>query len=261
MENKLDEKKNISPNKIIIPLSDKESGILDDFIQTNDKNCLEIFTCAICHCLAWDPICCSKCDKAFCRTCRKRYGENKICPFKCDSYTFREITRNEKDYLNKISIKCTNIDCSKFFPYCNYKNHLEKCKFRKYHCKNDLCTVEGYINEMMAHSKNCNFRKLNCPKCQQKVKICDMDVHTKKECSENMINCKLCGLKMKRGVFLKEHNSKNNDNPKCLKTQLENATKSYKEEISRKNKVINEFKNRNKDLMKKNEQYEKEKNN
>ena len=91
----MEKKINISPNKIKIPVSENE-GIHDDYIQTNDKECLDIFTCSICSCLAWDPVSCSQCDKIFCLSCRLKYGENKICPFKCNSYNIREMTRNEK---------------------------------------------------------------------------------------------------------------------------------------------------------------------
>jgi hypothetical protein len=100
------DKRLLSPNKINLPITVNENGILDEYIQSDDKNCLEVFTCAICTCLAWDPVFCFKCDKPFCRACITKYGKNKKCPFKCDSSTFREITRNEKNYLNKIKIKC-----------------------------------------------------------------------------------------------------------------------------------------------------------
>ena len=246
-----------SPNKIKIPLSDNENGISDEYIQTNDKNCQEIFTCAICSCLAWEPVCCSKCDKIFCRSCRLKYGENKICPFKCESYTFREITRNEKDYLNKISIKCSNQGCSEYIPYINYKNHLEKCQFRRYHCKNEPCLTEGYLNEIREHSKICNYRRIICQKCKLKVKYCEMKIHPNEQCPETIVKCKYCGVKMKRGIYLKEHSSKNNSNPNCLKTQMENLLNT----IDKKNNEITELKNRIKELQQKNEKSENENNN
>ena len=54
MEISKNEKRLLSPNKIVLPIGTEENGILDEYIQTNDKNCLEIFTCSICSCLAWD---------------------------------------------------------------------------------------------------------------------------------------------------------------------------------------------------------------
>lgn len=259
MENKIKEK-NFSPNKINIPLSNNESGILDEYIKTNDQNCLDIFTCSICDCLAWDPICCPQCDKIFCRACRLKYGENKICPFKCKSYTFREITRNEKNYLNKINIRCTNVDCSKYIPYLDYKNHLEKCDFRKYHCKNDPCKKEGFLIDMTSHSQICRYRRIICFKCNQKIKYHEKDMHDKRECPEIIVQCEKCKLEMKKGIYLIEHASENNDNPNCLKRQLLNLTKLYNEDMNKNKNEINGLKDKVKELEEKNKKYQNENN-
>ena len=255
----MDKKINISPNKINIPKSENE-GIFDDYIQTTDKECLETFTCQICSCLAWDPVSCPQCDKIFCRSCRLKYGDNKICPFKCNTYNIREMTRNEKGYLNRISIKCTNFGCSKYIPYSEYKSHLEKCEFKKYHCKNKSCKAEGLFSEMKTHSALCKYRTIPCKKCRQEVIISEMKMHERKECPEIITTCRLCGLKMKRGIYVKEHKSVNNDNANCLKRQLENLSKLYKEEQERRNQEINELKEQIKDLRQKNEKYEIENN-
>ena len=207
------EKKYISPNKIILPLSDNKNGILDEYIQTDDKNCLEIFTCSICQCLVWDPVCCSSCDKPFCRSCRFQYGEKKKCPFKCDTYNLREITRNEKDYLNKISIKCTNKG-----PY----------------------------------------RKIVCQKCKKYVRFCENDLHQKTLCPENIIKCKFCHSSMKRGVYLEEHQSKDNSNPNCLKIQIENIKAFYERKLSEKRTLINNLNNKINILEKKKNHYKNE---
>ena len=244
-------KRLISPNKIVLPIKQNENGILEEYIQTNDKNCLEVFTCAICTCLAWDPLCCSKCDKPFCRGCLTKYGKNKKCPFQCDSNSFREMTRNEKNYINKIKIKCTNVGCSKFIPYSEYVNHLEKCQLRKYHCKNQSCKEEGYRNEMINHSKNCQFRIVECPNCKQNFKYIEIKTHQQEYCPEIFVKCQLCGISMKRGIYIKDHKSENNENVKCLKLQVENWTKLYNENINEKNKEISDLKNKLKELEKK----------
>ena len=252
------EKKNISPNKIILPLSENRSGILDEYIQTDDKNCQEIFTCSICQCLVWDPVCCFSCDKPFCRSCRFQYGEKKQCPFKCDTYNLREVTRNEKDYLNKISIKCTNNGCLKYIKYYDYKNHLEKCEFRKYHCNNEPCKEEGFFNDMVRHSENCPYRKIVCQKCKKYVKYCENDMHQKTLCPENIIKCKYCHSSMKRRVYLEEHQSKNNSNPNCLKKQIENIKDFYERKLSEKRTIINNLNNKINILEKKKNHYKKE---
>jgi hypothetical protein len=90
------DKRLLSPNKINLPITVNENGILDEYIQSDDKNCLEVFTCAICTCLAWDPVFCFKCDKPFCRACITKYGKNKKCPFKCDSALFAKSPETKK---------------------------------------------------------------------------------------------------------------------------------------------------------------------
>ena len=239
-------------------MSDNENGILDDYIQTDDTNCQETFTCSICQCLVWDPVFCSSCDKPFCRVCRFQYGVNKKCPFKCDTFNLREITRNERDYLNKIRIKCTNNECSKYIKYFDYKTHLEKCEFRKYHCKNEPCKEEGFINDMVKHSPLCPYRKVVCTRCKGKVIFYDFDIHKRCLCPENIIKCKYCNSSMKRGIYLKEHQSKNNDNPNCLKKQIENLKRTYEVKIREKNILINNLKDKISILEREKSQYQKE---
>ena len=255
------EKRLISPNKLVFPITSNENGILDEYIQTNDKSCLEIFTCSICSCLAWDPVCCPKCDKPFCRACIAKYGKNKSCPFGCENESFREITRNEKNFLNKIKLKCTNVGCSKYIQYSDYITHLEKCNLRKYHCKNQSCKEEGYINDMINHTKKCPFRLVECTKCKQNINFCDIKNHQQEQCPEITIKCKLCGTSMKRGVFLKEHKSDNNDNVKCLKLQVEKWAKTYNDDLNNKILEVNELKNKLKEMDKKKRENEVEINN
>lgn len=245
------EKRSISPNKIVFPINDKENGVLDEYIQTADKSCLENFTCCICACLAWDPVCCPKCDKPFCRACIIKYGKTKLCPFKCEINSFREITRNEKSYLNKIKIKCTNVGCSKYVPYSDYVNHLEKCVLRKYHCKNYPCKEEGYIKNMINHIKECPHRLVECSKCKQSLQFCEMKAHQQEVCPEITVKCKYCKCPMKRGIYLKEHLSESNENSKCLKLQVERWAQMYNDDINLKNNEINDLKNKIKEMEKK----------
>ena len=243
MENSKKEKRLISPNKLIFPISSSENGILDEYILTNDKNCLEIFTCSNCSCLAWDPVCCPKCDKPFCRACTIKNGKIKVCPFGCENESYREITRNEKNFINKIKLKCTNVGCSKYIAYSDYITHLEKCNLRKFHCKNQSCKEEGYINDMINHTKKCPYRLVECTKCKQYIKFCDIKTHQQDQCPEITVKCKLCGTSMKRGVYLREHKSDNNENVKCLKLQVEKWAKTYNDDMNNKIQEVNDLKN------------------
>ena len=258
MDKYRNEKRLISPNKITLPLHDKENGVLEEYIQTTDKDCQENFTCSICSCLAWDPIFCPKCDKPFCRACITSYEKSKICPFNCEINAFREITRMEKNYLNKIKLKCTNVGCSKYIQYNDYIAHLEECNLRKYHCKNYPCKEEGYINDMITHSKNCPHRISECQKCKQNIKFCEMKVHQRDHCPEILVKCKLCKCSMKRRIYLKEHFSENNENVKCLKMQVKRWSLIYNEDMNIKNNEIADLKNKIKEMEAKQKVYESE---
>jgi len=158
-------------------------------------------------------------------------------------------------------LKCTNVGCSKYIQYSDYVTHLEQCNLRKYHCKNQLCKEEGYINEMISHTKKCPYRLVECLKCKQNIKYCDIKIHKQEQCPEIMIKCNLCGATMKRDVYLREHKSENNENVKCLKLQVERWTKNYNEDINNKNKEIAELKNMMKEMEKTQKEDEKEINN
>ena len=60
----------------------------------------------------------------------------------------------------------------------------------------------------------------------------------------------MCGTSMKRGLYLKEHKSENNENVKCLKLQVERWAKTYNDDMNNKNKEINELKTKIKDMEK-----------
>ena len=101
---------------------------------------------------------------------------------------------------------------------------------------------------MINHSKICPFRLIECSKCKQNIKYCDIKSHKLEKCPEIMTKCTLCGTTMKRSIYLKEHKSENNENVKCLKLQVERWQKNYNDDINNKNKEINELKNIMKEL-------------
>ena len=66
---------------------------------------------------------------------------------------------------------------------------------------------------------------------------------------------------MKRGIYLKEHKSDNNDNVKCLKLQVEKWAKTYNDDLNNKILEVNELKNKLKEMDKKKKENEVEINN
>ena len=72
---------------------------------------------------------------------------------------------------------------SKFIKYNDYKNHLEKCKFRIYHCDNKPCNKEGVLSFIKEHSKICRYRMVPCNLCNMTYRyntlINEVIFHTK----------------------------------------------------------------------------------
>jgi hypothetical protein len=87
-----------------------------------------------------------------------------------------------------------------------------------------------------------------------------MKIHQQEFCPEIIVKCKFCKVPMKRGVYLKEHLSENNENAKCLKVQIERWAKMYNDDINIKNGEINELKNKIKEMEKKQKMMENENN-
>ena len=114
---------------------------------------------------------------------------------------------------------------------------------------------------MINHIRKCPHRLVECTKCKQNIRLSDIKIHQQEQCPEITIKCKLCGASMKRGIYLKEHKSDNNDNVKCLKLQVEKWAKTYNDDLNNKILEVNELKNKLKELDKKKRENEVEINN
>ena len=90
------------------------------------------------------------------------------------------------------------------FQYVNYsdfKSHLEKCKFRIYHCENQQCKKEGLLPQMEEHIKICKFRKIDWEKCKAKIIAKDNEDHLNKDCPEMLVKCPFCDKKWKEKII------------------------------------------------------------
>jgi len=250
-------------NYLINPIIEPKDGIAFDLLLTNvDKSTLEIITCPICLNLVWNIVDCGHCGSLFCKYCidQSISKANNSCPV-CRHTPFQTTqSKTIRKIIDKYKLKCPNIPDANP-EYADFISHQEKCQFRKYHCKNQSCKEEGYINDMINHTKKCPFRLVECTKCKQNIKFCDIKNHQQEQCPEITIKCKLCGTSMKRGVFLKEHKSDNNDNVKCLKLQVEKWAKTYNDDLNNKILEVNELKNKLKEMDKKKRENEVEINN
>ena len=180
------QKKSFSPNEV--DLSNLN-------IICNSKCGLEkdSFKCVICQCFSLDPLFCTKCKAVYCRNCLAEYSQKNFnnqrpsCPTKCGSKIFTGPPKLFIDVLNNIKIKCVYEGCYKYIEYLDFITHLEKCKYRKYHCNNNLCKKEGLLNEMEAHSKKCIYREIKCKYCKNAIIKSNKENHLKEECPEYFV--------------------------------------------------------------------------
>lgn len=241
--------KTFSPNKI------ESYKVSESYnIKTDDNETLQMFICLCCSCLVWEPLICDKCDNYFCKECIKKFivsCNNKYkCPLKCKNVRFREMTRTEKKFIDKIKLRCKHNGCNQFINYTNYKNHLEKCKYRLYHCKNNSCKKEGYYAQMEEHSKKCIYRICYCELCGAELIFNKAQKHFDNDCPQELVKCPFCSIEMKRADFRANHQS---NDASCLKdlikiknkklNEYENEFKRLKNINNELNKTIEEYKN------------------
>lgn len=169
------------------------------------------------------------------RECDNRY--NCIC--KCSNANLRDLNLIDKKYINKIRLKCKHNGCNQFINYTDFKNHLENCKYRLYHCDNNPCEKQGFLEQMEKHSKVCKYKKVYCKKCLMIFKYIDKDEHLNKYCPQKKVNCPFCNIEMKRVDYLNHHQS---TDANCLKKLIQiknNKLNEYETEIKRLNTIIN----------------------
>ena len=212
-------------------------------IRVNDKDILEEWTCGICFKLVYEPKICTNCGNTYCNECIQKFLNSRnyqyTCPLKCSNARIRDLGIKEKKYINKIKLRCKYNGCNQFICYTDYKNHLEKCKYRIYHCDNKPCKKEGYYNQMEEHAKNCKYRIVRCKLCNQTFKSIDTDSHFD-HCPQTKVKCIFCNLEMKRIDYLNNHKT---EDANCLKRLIKsqnNKLNEYEAEIKRLKKILNE---------------------
>ena len=245
------ERKPFSSKAIKVPKTFRPNEI------RGEERVIKTFTCQICLNLVNDPLFCNNCASASCRECLTEYfnkrnqNQDIQCINRCGGTSYRKMTLKEKEFIDFIKLKCRHNGCMEFINYSDYKEHLEKCKFRIYHCDNPHCRKEGYLSQLEEHAKKCKYRPIECEKCKKKIISKDKEEHLNQDCPETIVKCIFCNLKMKRSEYLNKHQSKD---ALCLKNILEACKKKLaenEEEIKTKNIKINSLKNSIKDCEKK----------
>ena len=217
--------RNYSPCPLEVP----KAGIPLNYLSKKiPQSTIDEVKCPICYNLIWDIVACNACGNAFCQFCIeqsiKKAGN--FCP-ECRANPIKlEKSKGFKKLFNNIKIKCHYKNCKKLIDYSDYLNHLEKCEFRLYCCKNSGCIYKDTLINIKVHSNECPYRIVSCEYCKNPVKKNMIENHIKTECPQN-VKCPLCLTAMTRGYYNSEHYSANNDNIDCLKGQVDIYKKRY----------------------------------
>ena len=122
-------------------------GKEEEFVQNLPRECLqthissvEEIICPLCQGILFHPTMCEKCNKLFCRSCRKKYKSTKNKNPCCTSANFVLPSKETLSFLSKL---------------------LFKCPFK---CSDDTFSYSLIISHIMV----CPSQKLECPKCKKK---------------------------------------------------------------------------------------------
>ena len=207
--------KGFSASDIIIP---KDGIPLERVISDLDKKILDNKICPICLNLIWDPVDCLKCQNIFCKYCLdSSLAIKNNCPL-CRKQFKSSKCKALKKLFEGIKIKCPNSSCNENPEYSDYIEHLEKCKYRKYHCSNKGCNYENILinkDDMKLHLTSCLYRITNCDFCDKEMIANQLEKHFKHDCPKFIIDCGYCYESMKREYFENEHTEK-----ECIKFQI-----------------------------------------
>ena len=258
------QKKSFSPNEVDLSnlniICNSQCGLEKDSL-----------ICIICRHFSLDPLFCNKCKAVYCRNCLTEYSQKNFnnqrpsCSNKCGSKIFAGPPKLFKDVLNNIKIECVYEGCNKYIEYLDFKTHLEKCKYRKYHCNNNLCKKEGLLNEVEAHSKKCKYREINCKYCKKIIVFNNEENHLKEECPNYFVNCKYC----KNNFKGKDYQGHITDDGACLKQiivsldnrikELEKLNSEIMKQVANQQSSIKDYENKLKEKNSKIEELEKSK--
>ena len=214
------------------PINKPKEGIPLEFVLNKIS---KDFICPICLNLVWDIVDCTQCGSLFCRNCIKNsLAKVKDCCPICrkSPFTYSDCKALKKLFIG-IQLKCPNKPCNEKILYHEYVSHLEKCKFRKYHCSNDGCDYENTLNnkkDMEKHSLECKNGIIPCIYCGIKIKKIDLDSHIKTKCTQ-LVKCKFCDKTMKRGYFSSMHDNGADNDVQCLKNKIKYVSAKFKESL------------------------------
>ena len=187
----------------------------------NDEEFLKRFKCGLCEYICENPrfqYC--GCEQVYCQKCLKIYYDcyhnqcpkcqnetKELIPFdnyveslmnlkmKCSNYTMNcNWVGLYKDYKEHITencpkeiINCPKKDCIYKLPREDMPNHISRCEYRDYICRD--CLTKMPFFQKRTHKNYCPKAKMICPQgCGEIIEREEISEH-KKECMNSEISC------------------------------------------------------------------------
>ena len=177
---------------------------LEDFIQENHKK-LKQYICPLCTGVLVEPVMDSK-GHMFCKKClliyeKKHFSKNKKiqCPISNHALKISDLKSYEliNNYLREMICVCPNKKkgCNWEGKYHLKKDHIDKeCQFiNEEICPNEGCNMKLKSEIIKSHLLICNYRKINCQKCDEEIIFNYKNEHIN-ECIKEEILCQKCGI-------------------------------------------------------------------
>lgn len=139
------------------------------------------FECPLCLHVTREPNLTSCCGQHFCGSCIHRIVINrKRCPF-CKERRFTVLLdKKQKRKVLELRVACTE--------------------------RSRNCTWTGQVGELDAHTDECGFVDVRCPKnCGTELQRRLLDDHLRRSCPNRSYECQYCGHKDTYRVIVREH--------------------------------------------------------
>lgn len=132
----------------------QKSTLMIDIKRVINKDLLnslgKILKCPLCVNILYNPYDCDKCGNSFCLDCISNYK----CPFNCENSKIKQCSQGIKYLLSSLLLKCEYPECNDEIPY----------------------------NNIAVHDSNCEYKIINCLKCNELMRRKDLDNHKKEDC-------------------------------------------------------------------------------
>nr|XP_022333101.1 TNF receptor-associated factor 3-like isoform X1 [Crassostrea virginica]XP_022333102.1 TNF receptor-associated factor 3-like isoform X1 [Crassostrea virginica] len=159
----------------------------------------EKYVCPVCNSVLRNAMQ-LQCGHQICEICiDPLFGENTkaSCPVKTDEECEDSFSKNEiyKDMCTrrevmKLPVYCqySEYGCSETPEWKNLQSHCEKCEYKPVEC--DKCQEKVPQNQLTVHKESkCSYRDVVCDHCSQDVPFCQMKSHFEHDCPEYPLKC------------------------------------------------------------------------